>query len=451
MFIYYYIRSNIISFVKRNIIWIFFFYSNVLKTANGCLENMPVVTKNNEFRIYPTKVDKNDNGEKTVSINKIESNIGIYRFIYNKELEFINNFRRLLIQHGYNDKVIVNDNSCSVILKMLRQEYPFLEKAESSSRQQAQRDLINAFNRHYDSNIKSNYPVLKIRKKTKKFTFRIMNNNNNVRITKDKEGYYKIKLAKLGIVKFKTSKKYRELLIQASNPNNSNVKINHVTVKRVKDAYYAVFNMEYIHIPEKIIGPLMQVGIDIGCSKLAVLSNGEEIPNLNLNEETEKAIRYQKAMNHHEPGSIRYEEARRLYNNNMQKIKNKREDNYNKNAAYIVKNSSFVAVQNENIISWKNNKYLSHGIQLNAPRSFIDKLERKCNDEEVEFVKVPKNFPSTQICSKCKKRNKKVSGLGNLKIRDWDCPHCHEHHDRDLNAAKNILNKGLEIVGTTVQ
>ena len=415
-----------------------------MKTAFGCLKNMKVVNKNFEIRIYPTKVDKNDNGEKTASINKIESNIGIYRFIYDKELEFVNYFKKLLVQHGCDDKVKVNDSSCSVILEMLRQEYPFLEKAESSSRQQAQRDLINAFNRYYDSDLKSAYPVLKTRKKANKFTFRIMNNNNNVRITKDKEGYYKIKLAKLGIVKFKTSKKYRELLIRGSDPNDSSVKIKHVTVKRVNDAYYAVFNIEYIHIPETITGPLMQVGIDIGCSKLSVLSNGEEILNLCLNEETEKIIRYQKEMFHREPGSIRYEEARRLYNKWMRKIINKREDYYNKNVAYIVKNSFFVAVQNENIISWKHNKYLSHGIQLNAPRSFLDKLESKCEDEEVEFVKVPRNFPSTQICSKCKKRNKKISGLGNLKIREWDCPHCPAHHNRDLNAAKNILDKGLE-------
>ena len=95
---------------------------------------MKIVRKNIEIRIYPTNVDFNDNGEKIVSINKIESNIGINRFIYNKELEFINYFKDLLIQNGYDDKVKVNDSSCNVILIMLRQEYPFLEKAESSSR-----------------------------------------------------------------------------------------------------------------------------------------------------------------------------------------------------------------------------------------------------------------------------------------------------------------------------
>ena len=155
---------------------------------------LKVVKKNIEVRIYPSKMDINDNGEKIASINKIESNIGIRRFIYNQELEFINDFKRLLIQYGYGDevKIIINDSSCSVILEMLRCEYSFLEKAESSSRQQAQKDLINAFKRYYDRYIKSAYPVFKSKKNMRNLTFRIMNNNNNVRITLDKNGYDKL-------------------------------------------------------------------------------------------------------------------------------------------------------------------------------------------------------------------------------------------------------------------
>ena len=195
----------------------------------------------------------------------------------------------------------------------------------------------------------------------------------------------------------------------------------------------------------------MQVGIDIGCRKLAVLSNGQEIPNLDLKTETENIIRYQKTMSHHKTNSIRYCKAQELFNKSWEKLLNKRKDYYNKVADYIVKNSSFIAVQNENIISWKNNKHLSRGIQLNAPRKLLEKIEQKCQQEDVKFVKVSKFFPSTQICHKCQKRNENLKGLKNLVIRDWDCPHCHTHHDRDWNAAINILNRGLEIVGTTVQ
>ena len=156
-------------------------------------------------------------------------------------------------------------------------------------------------------------------------------------------------------------------------------------------------------------------------------------------------------MSHTQPGSIRHNEAQRLFHKWMTKLINKRNDYYDKITCYIVKNSSFIAVQNENIIAWKHNKFLSRNLQLNAPRIFMDKLEYKCIWNDVTFIKVPKNFPSTQICSECGEKNPAVSGLGNLGIRNWDCPHCKKHHDRDINAAKNILNKGLQIVGTTVQ
>ena len=411
---------------------------------------MKTVKKNLVIRIYPAKAEENDKGEKLANIDKIESNIGIYRFIYNKELEFINYFRNLLITYGYEDQVIVNDTSCSVILKMLMEEYPFLDKAESSSRQQSQRNLINAFKRYDDSSLKSNYPVIKT-KKNKKDTFRIMRNNNNLRIQKDKYGHDKILLPKLGFVKFKTSKKYKELLRKGSDLDDPTVEIKHVTIKKENDEYYAVFNITELYIPWEIIGPRQQVGIDIGCSKLAALSNGQEIPNLDLTMEVDKIIQYQQKMSHTQPGSIRHNEAQRLYQLWMKKLINKRNDYYDKVTAYIVKNSSFVAVQNENIISWKHNKYLSRNLQLNAPRIFMDKLEYKCIWNDVEFIKVPRNFPSTQICSECGERNYNMSGLRNLGIREWDCPHCKTHHDRDINAAKNILNKGLKIVGTTVQ
>ena len=131
---------------------------------------MKVVNKNYEVRIYPSKADKNDKGEKIVNINKIESNIGIYRFIYNNELAYINEFRRLLHQNGYDDHVIVNDTSSNVLLRMLRQDNSFLEKAESSSRQQSQRNLIQAFSNFNNSDLKAQYPRFKSKRNSSLFS-----------------------------------------------------------------------------------------------------------------------------------------------------------------------------------------------------------------------------------------------------------------------------------------
>ena len=75
----------------------------------------------------------------------------------------------------------------------------------------------------------------------------------NVRIQKDKNGFDKIKLAKLGLVKFKTSKKYRNILRQASDKNDSTAKIKHATIKKENRKYYAVFNIECVNVPERII------------------------------------------------------------------------------------------------------------------------------------------------------------------------------------------------------
>ena len=74
--------------------WLWFDFYNSIKTYWGIFRMVNLVKKNIEVRIFPSKMDRNDNGEKIASINKIESNIGIRRFIYNEELEFINNFKK---------------------------------------------------------------------------------------------------------------------------------------------------------------------------------------------------------------------------------------------------------------------------------------------------------------------------------------------------------------------
>ena len=411
---------------------------------------MKVVKKNLKIRIYPSKANTNDKGDKIATMDEIDSNISHARFVWNKLLEFVNYFTNLQTQNGYKKCLKIYVKEFNMLLNWLKDENDFLKKSESSSLQQTYKDQINAFKRFFNLGLKSRYPRFKSRKNPKD-SFRIMNINNNVRIQKDKYGYEKLRLAKHGLVKFRTSKEYRDYLRRGSDQNDLTVRIKHVTIKREYDRYYAVVNVECINIPTEKNETSEQVGIDIGCSKLAVLSNKQEITNLDLSKEFEKIIKYQKIMSHSKKGSIRYREAQRLYRKWTTKLVNKRNDYYDKMTINIVKNSTFVAVQNENIISWKHNKYFSRKLQINAPRTFMDKLEHKCNWNDVTFIKIPKNFPSTQICSNCGKQNHNIAGIGKLGIRNWKCLFCGEVHDRDLNASINILNKGLEIVGTTMQ
>ena len=410
---------------------------------------MKLVKMNMKIRLYPSKVDINDEGEEIVSFDKIETNIRNAAFIWNKELEFINNFKNSLIQHGYKDRVKVNKTACDLILNMLRNEFPDLEKSESSSRQQVGVDLKTAFDRYNNPNLKSRYPRFKS-KKNEKTGFRIMN-NNNVRLQKNKYGGNRIKLAKLGLAKYKTSKEYEILLRQGSDPNDKSVTIKHVTVKKEHEKYYAIINIECMHPIVEKDKQTEQIGMDIGCGDLAVLSNKEIIPNLDLKHEVRQIKHYQREMSHHKVGSIRYRQAKALFHKWHTKLINKRNDYYNKQSLKIIKKSTFIAVQNENIIKWKKLKNLSKKLQINAPRKFMDMIEHKAHWNNIQFIKVPKSFASTQICSNCGEKNKNISGLGKIGIRNWKCPKCGKYHNRDINAAINILNKGLETVGTTVQ
>lgn len=204
----------------------------------------------------------------------LNQNIGNARFIWNNILARYNYLYKLFNFHGH--PLNPNINNLNAILKMLKQEHPFLRQGESTSQQQVFRDLNKAFTRFFKG--KSAYPKFKSKKNPKQ-SFRIQKNGNNIRITNRR-----IRLAKIGFVHYRTSKKYRKLLKTS--------KINNVTIKKENGKYYAVINIktsvyELEHSGENI-------GIDLGLKNLATLSNGQEIINLDLKYEDRMISKYQK-------------------------------------------------------------------------------------------------------------------------------------------------------------
>lgn len=204
----------------------------------------------------------------------INQNIGNARFIWNNILARYNYLYMLFCFHGY--PLNPNIRNLNAILKMLKQEHQFLREGESTSQQQVFRDLNKAFTRFFKG--KSAYPKFKSKKNPKQ-SFRIQKNGNNIRITNRR-----IRLAKIGFVHYRTSKKYRKLLKTS--------KINNITIKKENGKYYAVVNItttveELEHSGENI-------GIDLGLKNLATLSNGQEIVNLDLRYEDEMISKYQK-------------------------------------------------------------------------------------------------------------------------------------------------------------
>ena len=120
---------------------------------------------------------------------------------------------------------------------------------------------------------------------------------------------------------------------------------------------------------------------------------------------------------------------------------NQRTDFLNKLSTEIIKNHDIICIEDLNVKGMLRNHKLARSISDVSWSSFVAKLQYKADWYGREIIKVDTWFPSSQICLECGHKDGKKS----LDIREWTCPICHTHHDRDINASINILTEGLRI------
>ena len=349
---------------------------------------------------------------------KINQNIGNSRFTWNKLLEYYKETYKLFKLHGYS-KLKCNMTTFNAMLNMLKKEHDFLYLSESSSLQQVYRDLIHAYNKFFNG--ESDYPRFKSKKHDKK-AFRIQNNSN----IKIKDNI--IILPKLGEVYYRTSKKYREKL--------KKVKINNVTIKIENGKYYAVFNIE-TEIPE-FPKTKQFVGIDLGMRTLATLDNGLKIANLDVTHEENMIKKYQKRLSRQKNNSNRYKKTLKTYWKWIDQKKNKIKDHYHKTTTKIVKKYDIIILEDLNIKGMFQNPHYSPKLQKIAWKKFVEMIKYKAEIYGKTLRQISRWYPSSKTCSNCGHYNK------DLKYEtEWKCPQCQKTHDRDINAAKNILKQGL--------
>ena len=224
------------------------------------------------------------------------------------------------------------------------------------------------------------------------------------------------------------------------------------------DEYYVsicvVEDISFLPIVDK------QVGLDLGIKTLCTTSDGTKYNyDFDFSFYENKIKKLQKYLSKKKQDSKRYRALQLKIAKIYQKVTNKKEDTLHKIVSTLVHENQVICVEDlsvKRMMAKNKNKrknkskenassknYLSKSISRMLWSTFTKFLEDKCKLTGRTFQKIGKFYPSSQICSCCGYQNKKIKSLS---IREWICPECKTSHDRDVNAAKNILNEGLSLL-----
>ncbi len=185
-----------------------------------------------------------------------------------------------------------------------------------------------------------------------------------------------------------------------------------------------------------------EIGIDLGVTSLVALSNGEKVVNpKGFKAKRRKLKKAQKALSRKQKGSNNRYKARLKVAKVHQEISDARIDFLHKLTTQLVRENQTIAVEDLAVKNMVKNRKLALSISDASWGELVRQLEYKCDWYGRHFVKIDRWFPSSKRCAECGYIVEKLP----LSIREWDCPKCGAHHDRDVNAAKNILAAGLAV------
>jgi putative transposase len=184
------------------------------------------------------------------------------------------------------------------------------------------------------------------------------------------------------------------------------------------------------------------VGVDLGIKDFAVTSDGEKIPNpRHLERKARNLARYQRRLSRCQKGSANRAKAKAKVARAHRKVRDGRKDFLHKASTRLVLANDLIAVEDLNVAGMVRNHSLARVISDCGWGEFRRQLEYKCERYGRALITADRWFPSSKTCSACGHLLAELS----LKTRHWQCPSCGTRHDRDVNAAKNILAAGLAV------
>ncbi len=365
------------------------------------------------YRFYPTPEQE----------SLLRRTMGCARLVYNRALA-------ARTEAWYKDQKRVGYAETSSMLTDWKktEELDFLNEVSSVPLQQCLRHLQTAYTNFFDGRAK--YP-----------NFQKKHNGGSAQFTKSA---FKFKNGQVYLAKCA-----QVLPIRWSRTLPDGATPSTITVKLAPSGRWSVSLLVDVEI-EALPKTDSQVGIDLGIASLLTLSSGEKIVNpKGFKVKYCKLTRAQKALSRKQKGSNNRHKARLKVARVHQEIADTRKDNLHKLTTRLVRENQTIAIENLAVKNMIKNRKLALAISDASWGELVRQLEYKCDWYDRTFIKIDRWFPSSKRCGNCGHIVEKLP----LNIREWDCPNCGTHHDRDINAANNILAAGLavSVCGATVR